>query len=105
MLVFGCYIPSCLLCQKSSTNGYLGDQINMLLVYVLLLTHTLIRYVIKKSIFSETCIKRSPLGQRISVLIRLVTSLKSFNSYEIVYDRIRKKIPINTGDCLIEVTT
>ena len=45
----------------------------------------------KKSIFSETCIKRSPLGQRKSVLIRQVTSLKSFNSYEIVYDRIRKK--------------
>ena len=45
----------------------------------------------KNSIFSETCIKRSPLGQRKSVLIRQVTSLKSFNSYEIVYDRIRKK--------------
>ena len=49
-------------------------------------------------------IKRSSLGQRKSGLIRQVTSLKRFNSYEIFYNRIRKRWPFNTGDCLIEVT-
>ena len=54
-------------------------------------------------IYSQTCIKRSPLGQRNSGLIRQVTSLKRFNSYEICYNRKRKKWPFNTGDCLIVV--
>ena len=40
--------------------------------------------------YSQSCIKRSPLGQRLSGLIRQVTSLKRFNSYEIFYDRTRK---------------
>ena len=55
--------------------------------------------------YNETCLKRSPLGQRKSGLIRQVTTLKRFNSYDIFYDRTRKKCPFNTGDCLIEVTT
>jgi hypothetical protein len=33
--------------------------------------------------YSQSCIKRSPLGQLLSGLIRQVTSLKRFNSYEI----------------------
>ena len=41
--------------------------------------------------YSQSCIKRSPLGQRLSDLIRQVTSLKRFNSYEIVNDRTRKR--------------
>jgi hypothetical protein len=51
-------------------------------------------------------LKRSPLGQRETGLIRQVTSLKRSNSYmyEIFYDRARKMWPFNTGDCLIEVT-
>ena len=56
-------------------------------------------------IYSQTCIKRSPLGQRNSDLLRQVTSLKRFNSYEIFYNRKRKKWPFNTGDCFIVVTT
>jgi len=55
-------------------------------------------------IYSQTCIKRSPLGQRKDGLIRQVTSEKRLNSYESFYDRIRKKRPFNTDDCLIEVT-
>ena len=31
--------------------------------------------------------------------------LKRLNSYEIFYDRTRKRLPFNTGDYLIEVTT
>jgi len=54
--------------------------------------------------YSQTCIKRSHLGQRESGLIRQVTSLKRFNSYEIFYDRTRKGWIFDTGDCLIEVT-
>ena len=53
--------------------------------------------------YSQTCIKRSPLGQRKSGLIRQVTSQKSFNSYEIFYGRTRKRWPFNTGDYLIKV--
>jgi hypothetical protein len=41
--------------------------------------------------YSQSCIKRSPLGQRLSGLIRQVTSLKRFNSYEIFYDRTGKR--------------
>jgi hypothetical protein len=40
--------------------------------------------------YSQSCIKRSPLGQLLSGLIRQVSSLKRFNSYEIFYDRTRK---------------
>jgi hypothetical protein len=58
-----------------------------------------------KTDISQTCIKRSPLGQRKSGLIRQVTSKKRFNSYEIFYDRTRKRWPINTGDCLIEMAS
>jgi len=42
------------------------------------------------NIYSQTCIKRSPLGQRKTGLIRQVTSKKRLNSYEIFYDRTRK---------------
>ena len=55
--------------------------------------------------FSQTCIKRSSLGQRKNGLIRQVTSLKRLNSYEIFYDRTTKMWPFNTGDCLIDATT
>ena len=55
--------------------------------------------------YSQTCIKRSPLEQRKSGLIRQVTSSKRLNSYELFYDRTRKGWPFNTGDCLIELTT
>jgi hypothetical protein len=41
--------------------------------------------------YSQSCIKRSPLGQILSGLIRQVTSLKRFNSYDIFYDRTRKR--------------
>ena len=46
--------------------------------------------IIYMYIYRQTCIKRSPLGQRKSGLIRQVTSSKRFNSYEIVYDWARK---------------
>ena len=48
--------------------------------------------------YSQTCMKRPPLGQRKSDLIRQVTSIKRLNSYEIFYDRTRKRWPFNTGD-------
>ena len=51
------------------------------------------------------CIIRSSLGQRKYCLIRQVISSNRFNSYEIFYDRTSKMWPLNTGDCLIEVTT
>jgi hypothetical protein len=44
--------------------------------------------------YSQTCIKRSPLGQRKSGLLRQVTSWKRFNSYEIFYDRTRQRWPL-----------
>jgi len=58
-----------------------------------------------KMIYSQTFIKKSPLGQRNSGLIRQVTSHNRYNLNEIFYDRSRKRWPFNTGDCLIEVTT
>jgi hypothetical protein len=57
------------------------------------------------SSYSQTCIKRSPLGERKSGLIRQITPYERFNSYEIFYNRTSKRWPFNTGDCLIEVTT
>jgi hypothetical protein len=36
--------------------------------------------------YSQTCIKRSALGQSKSGLIRQVTSQKRFNSYELFYE-------------------
>ena len=54
---------------------------------------------------SQTCIKRTPLGQRKSGLIRQVASSKRLNLYEIIYDRTRKRWPfilyrwlLNRGD-------
>jgi len=41
--------------------------------------------------YSQTCIKRSLLGQRKGGLLIQVTSLKRFNSYEIFYDSTRKR--------------
>jgi len=49
-----------------------------------------------KSMYRQTCIKRSHLGQRQSGLLRQITSQ---NSYEIFCDRTSVK-----DDCLIEVT-
>ena len=42
------------------------------------------------NIYCQSCIKRSPLGQRKRGLIRQVTSIKSFNSCKISYERTRK---------------
>ena len=53
---------------------------------------------------SQTCIKWSHLDQRKNVLIRQVTSLNRFRSYDLFNDRTRKRRPFNTGDCLIEMT-
>jgi hypothetical protein len=39
-------------------------------------------------------------GEKKSELIKQVTSQKRLNSYEIIYDRTRKKWPFNTGDCM-----
>jgi hypothetical protein len=47
-----------------------------------------------KDTYSQTCIKRSPLRQRKSGLLIQVTSEKRFNSYEIFYDRTRKKVTV-----------
>jgi len=48
--------------------------------------------LLDKEMYSQTCIKRSLLGQGKSGLLRQVTSKKRFNSYEIFYDRTRKKV-------------
>jgi hypothetical protein len=57
------------------------------------------------TLYSQTCIKRSwPLGQRQSDLLRKAISWKRFNSYEIFCDGTSRRWPIDTGDCLIEVT-
>ena len=45
------------------------------------------------------------MGQRKGGIIRQMTSIKWFNTYEMLYDRTRKMCSLNTGDCLIEVTT
>jgi hypothetical protein len=47
---------------------------------------------------SQTCIKRSPFGQRKGGLSRQVT-------YYFFYDWTKRRLLFNTGDCLIEVTT
>ena len=52
----------------------------------------------------SNCVKISPLGQTKSGLITQVTSYKWFNSYEHFYVRTRKMWPLNTSDCLIDVT-
>ena len=52
------------------------------------------------NIYSQTCIKRTPLEQRKSCLIWQLTSYKRFNSYDIFYDRTRKGWPFNRGDCM-----
>ena len=41
---------------------------------------------IMKSTYSQTCVKRSHLGQRKCSLLRQVTSEKRFNSYKIFHD-------------------
>ena len=43
-----------------------------------------------QSKYSQSYVKKSPLGQRASGLIRPVASCKRFNSYEILYDRTAK---------------
>ena len=53
---------------------------------------------------SQTCIKWSHLDQRKNVLIRQVTSLNRFRSYDLFNERTRKRRPFNTADCLIEMT-
>ena len=57
-----------------------------------------------KQIYCQTYIKRSPLGQRKTDLIRQVTSLKRSNSNKMFYDRTRQKVTfkyrwlLNRGD-------
>jgi len=51
-------------------------------------------------IYSQTCIKRSPLGLGNSGLIRQVTSLKRFKFIWILLWQDKKKLPFNTGDCM-----
>jgi hypothetical protein len=53
---------------------------------------------------NEDTVKSVLRGQRKGGLIRQVTSQKRLNSYELFYDRKRKGWPLNTGDCLIELT-
>jgi len=74
-------------------------------IFIDSLFHILLCVLSSTNIYSQTCIKRSPMGKRKSGLLRQVTSLKMFNSYEMFYEGTRKKWPFNTGDCLIEVTT
>ena len=59
---------------------------------------------LRLSIYSQTCIERSPLRHRKNGLLRKVTSNKRFNSYEISQDSVRKRWPFNTGDSLTKVT-
>ena len=82
--------------EKLTHNWTLSVQIDMLAINSCFLA---IIYI-----YSQTCIKRSPLGQRKSDLIRQVTSYKRFNLYDIFYDRTINMWLFNTGDCLIEVT-
>ena len=55
------------------------------------------------SSYSQTSIKRSPFGWKSSLLWQM-TFYKRFNSNKIFYDRTGKRWPLNTSDCLIEVT-
>ena len=55
-----------------------------------IMIYTQAQYCYSVSNYSRTCIKRSPLGRRKSGCLRLVTSKKRLNSYEIFYDRTRK---------------
>jgi hypothetical protein len=57
---------------------FLVDSLNVITLY-------------GNSIYSQTCIKKSPLGPRKRGLIRQVTFYKRFNSYDILYDRTRKR--------------
>jgi len=54
--------------------------------------------------YSQTFIKRSPLGQIKCFFLREVTPWKMFISYNIFYDGTRKRWPLHTSGCLIEVT-
>ena len=56
-------------------------------------------YYIQSNMYAEVTLWTTKSG-----LIRQVTFLKRFNSYEIVYDMTRKGWLFNTDDCLIEVT-
>jgi len=53
-------------------------------------------------VVGQPCIKRSHSKRKCR--LRQVTSWKRFKSYEIFYDRTRKRWPFNTCDCLIEAT-
>ena len=59
-------------------------------------------------IYSQTCIKRSPFGIKKKWSFKMGDLFfyikKKLNSYEIVYDRTKKKRSFKTGDCLIKVT-
>ena len=56
------------------------------------------------TVYSQTCIKRSPLRQKKVTFIRQVNTYNKFNSYEIFFEMTRKRWSLNTGDCLIKVT-
>ena len=69
--------------------------------------------------YSQTCIKRSPLvnccwiqsdlysedifGTKKKFFFKTGDLLKEVPSYDIFYDKTRKKWPLHTGDCLIVV--
>jgi hypothetical protein len=64
------------------------------------LRNPFLQYTSMIYIYSQTCIKRSPLEYRKSGLLRQVTSWKTFNSYEIFYDKTRKRWLLNRGDLM-----
>ena len=74
-------------------------------IFIDSLFHILLCVLSRANIYRQTCIKRSPLGQRKkSDLLRQVTFLKRFNSYEMFYEGTRK-LDLLTHVTLIEVTT
>ena len=72
----------------SSTSFLLYQQLNFRTLKLELRLELKITF---QNLTSQTCIKRSPLGQRKSGLLRQVTSYKRFNSYEIFYDSTRQR--------------
>jgi len=83
-------------------NLFLWGKARLIIVFYYNLSDFITRQIFSKC--SPTCIKTSPLEQRKTVFLRQVTSWKRFNSYGIFCDKTRKRLPFDTGDCLIEVT-
>ena len=90
--------PSALCCRcidLSSDNGI--NLFNILTNFTSTINHFGLSFLEELKInktstfikYCQTCIKRSPLGQRKRGLLRQVTFHKRFNSHEIVYDGTR----------------